>query len=76
MSGGSDPQMLFTGNDAINWFGGWRMKDQDELSDCKDENKELLAIVADYIHRYGLTLKARKYFERLATQKLDGQDGS
>lgn len=52
------------------------MKDQDELSDCKDENKELLAIVADYIHRYGLTLKARKYFERLATQKLDGQDGS
>ena len=53
-----------------------KKRDQDELSDCKDQNKELLAIVADYIQRYGLTLQARKYFERLASQKLDGQDGS
>jgi len=47
------------------------MRSERELSACKDENKELLTIIADYIQRYGLTEKAREFFERLASQKLD-----
>lgn len=48
------------------------MFEKDELSAYKHENNELLAIIVEYIQKYGLTEKAREYFERLASQKLDG----
>lgn len=38
------------------------MTDAEALAACREKNEKLIAILAEYIERYGLTEQARAYF--------------
>jgi len=41
------------------------------LTACKAENEKLMGIVLEYVERYGLTDKAREFFQQVDNRPAD-----